>query len=127
MKQINFITCQALKFSERLNKLPATHFLKEVYEVDKSLHHERYRSWYSFIQHSMHSLNVSENNFDCGNVSHNISKKYRSDIYEDINLFKREINDNELHTYSKNIWQFLFATLFILWPPKIVNKRTYKN
>ena len=36
-KILNFITCQALKFSERLNKLPATRFLKEVYEADKSL------------------------------------------------------------------------------------------
>ena len=25
---LKFITCQALKFSERLNKLPATHFMK---------------------------------------------------------------------------------------------------
>ena len=39
------ITCQALKFSEHLNKLPVTHFLNEVYEVDKSLHHEGYKNW----------------------------------------------------------------------------------
>ena len=39
------ITCQALKFSKRLNKLPVTHFLNEVYEGDKSLHHEGYKSW----------------------------------------------------------------------------------
>ena len=62
---LNFITCQALKFSEHLNKLPATHFLKEVYEVNKSLHHEGYRGWYSIIQNSMHNLNVSETNLDC--------------------------------------------------------------
>ena len=29
------------------------------------------------------------------------SKKYCSDIYEDIDLFKHQINDNKLHTYSK--------------------------
>ena len=86
---LNFITCQALKFSERLNKLPATHFLKEVCEVDKSLPHDDYRSWYYFIQNSMHNLNVSETNLDCRDVSHNISKKYCSDIYEEINLFRR--------------------------------------
>ena len=34
-------------------------------------------------------------------VSHNVSKKYCSDIYEDVNLFKRQINDNKLYTYSK--------------------------
>ena len=62
---LHFISCQALKFIEHLNKLPATHFLKEVYEVDKSLHHEGYRCWYSFIPNSMHNLNVSETNFDC--------------------------------------------------------------
>ena len=49
----------------------------------------------------MHNLNVSETNFDCRDVSHNISKKYCSDIYEEINLFKCQINDNKLHTYSK--------------------------
>ena len=83
---LNFITCQALKFSKRLNKLPATHFLKEVCEVDKSLHHEDYKSWYYFIQYSMHNLNVSETNLDCRDVSHNISKKYCSDIYKKKNI-----------------------------------------
>ena len=39
------------------------HVLKEVYEIDKSLHHEGYRSWYSFIQNSMHKLNVRENTY----------------------------------------------------------------
>ena len=49
----------------------------------------------------MHKLNVSENNLARRDVLHNISKKYCSDIYEKIILFKRRINDNKLHTYSK--------------------------
>ena len=61
-KTLDFIACQALKFSERLNKLPATHFPKEVYEIDKSLRHEGYRGWYCFI------ANVSETNLDCRDV-----------------------------------------------------------
>ena len=55
-----------MKFSECLNKLPAAQFLKEIYEVDKSLHHEGYRGGYSFIQNSMHTLNVSETNSIAG-------------------------------------------------------------
>ena len=39
-----------------------TKFLKEAYEVDKSLYREGYKSWHSSIQNSMHKLNVSETN-----------------------------------------------------------------
>ena len=37
-----------------------------------------------FISNSMHKPNVSETNLDCCDLSHKISKKYRSDICEDI-------------------------------------------
>ena len=49
----------------------------------------------------MHKLNVSETNLDCRDVSHNNFKKYCSNIYEERNLFKRLINENKLHKYSK--------------------------
>ena len=70
-----------------------------------------------FILNAMLKLNVSENNLDFRDVSQKISKKCCSDIYEDINLFKRQINKINC-IYTKNIWQFLFAILFILWAPK---------
>ena len=52
-------------------------------------------------KNSMHKLNANETNLNRRDVSHKISKKYCSDIYEDLKLFKRQINNNELHTYSK--------------------------
>ena len=36
------------------------------------------------FKNAMHKLNLSETNLDCRDVSLKISKKYCSDIYEDI-------------------------------------------
>ena len=44
-------------------------------------------------------MNVKETSLDCQDISYNISKKYHSDIYEDINLFKSQLNDDKLRTF----------------------------
>ena len=57
---------------------------------------------------------------------HNISKKYCSDIYEEINLFKRQINDNKLHTYSKIYGCFCLQSYLSFGLPKSLTKELTK-
>ena len=68
----------------------------------------------------MHKLNVSENKLDCRDVSHKISKKYYSDIYE--NLFKCQINDYKLHTYSKIYDSVCLQSYLPFGLPKLLTK-----
>ena len=75
----------------------------------------------------MHNLNVSEKNFVCRDVSHNISKKYCSGIHEEINLFKRQINANILHTYSKIYDSFCLQPYLSFGLPKSLSKELTKN
>ena len=109
---LNFITCQALKSSERLNKLPAKKFMKLTNPSSMKFTDA------GILQNSMRKLNVSETNLDCRDVPHNISKKYSSHIYEEINLFKRQINDNKLHTYSKIYDSFCLQSYLSFELPK---------
>ena len=74
----------------------------------------------------MHNLNVSETNFDCREVPHNISKKYCSDTYEEINLFKGQINDNKLHTHSKIYDSFCLQPYLPFGLPKSLTKELTK-
>ena len=61
-RRLNFITCQALKFSERLNKLPAKKFMKLTNPSMKVTEA-------GILQNSMHKLNVNETNLDCGCIT----------------------------------------------------------
>ena len=73
----------------------------------------------------MHNLNVSETNFNCRDVSHNISKKCCSDIYEEINLFTRQINDNKPVTRITEIPEYYRNTGIPLKNIGIPVKDTY--
>ena len=75
----------------------------------------------------LRNLNVNTTNLDCRNASHNISKKYCSDIPEEINLFKRQISDNKLHTYSKIYDSFCLQPYLSFGLPKSLTKELTKN
>ena len=63
----------------------------------------------------MHNLNVSVTNLDCGDVSHNISKKYC------------QINDNKLLTYSKIYDSFRLQSYLSFGLPKSLTKEITKK
>ena len=77
---INYIISQTFKYYSRLCQLPEDRLLKEVFEIDKSLFHDGYKSWYSFIQTSIQKFSTNELEVQFNDMSEIISNKYESGI-----------------------------------------------
>ena len=82
-------------------QLPEDRLLKEVFELDKSLFHDGYKSWCSFIQTSTQKFSTSESEVQSNDMSETISNKYEFDINEELSLLRNQVYDNKLNTFSK--------------------------
>ena len=97
---LNFICSQAFKYYSRLSQLPEDRLLKEVFELDKNLFQNGYKSWYSCIHNFMLKFSVSESEAQTCTMSDIISTKYKCDLNTELSSLRRQIQDNKLYTFS---------------------------
>ena len=92
---LNFINFQALKYVNRINELPSTRILREIFEVDKALNRVGYRSFYSSYQKSMSDFNFKDlDDIVFPQIIHHKS-------VEEVSAQLRSVKDaNKLYTYS---------------------------
>ena len=83
-----------------LSQLPEDRLLKEVFEVDKNLFQNGYKSWYSCIHNFMQKFSVSESEAQTCTMSDIISTRYKCDMNIELSSLRRQIQDNKLFTFS---------------------------
>ena len=120
-KILNFINMISLKYIKRVIELPTTRLLKEVFEVDKSLHAGGHRSSYSYYHKVMSELNIQD--LDEANVPQSILERYTKEVKTQLTSFTV---DNKLHTYSKLYDEYSHQTYLIYAIPKSVTKELAK-
>ena len=113
----------SLKYIKRVNELPTTRLLKEVFEVDKSLHAGGPRSSYSYYHKVMSELNIQD--LDEANVPQSILDSYTKEVKTQLTSFTV---DNKLHTYmySKLYDEYSHQTYLTYAIPKSVTKELAK-
>lgn len=123
---VNFIYSQVFKYYSRLCQLPDNRLIKEVFELDKSLFHDGYRSWYSLIQTSMDKLSLTESDAQSRNIYKIISSKYISNINKELTVLRNQVNENKLNTFSKIYSQFSLQNYLAFGLPKSKTKELSK-
>ncbi|MEW8548168.1 MAG: reverse transcriptase domain-containing protein, partial [Candidatus Thiodiazotropha sp.] len=123
---INFIYSQVFKYYTRLCQLPDNRLLKEVFELDKSLFHDGYRSWYSSMQTSMEKMSITDLDAQSSNISKIISSKYSSRINKELTVLRNQVHDNKLNTFSQIYTQFSLQNYLTFGLPKSKTKELSK-
>ena len=77
---LNYIGSQTFKYYSRLCQLPEDRLLKEVFELDKTLCQDGYKSSYSCIRNFMQRFSTTEQEMQSCDISEIISTKYLSDM-----------------------------------------------
>ena len=103
---LNYIGSQTFKYYSRLCQLPEDRLLKEVFELDKTLCQDGYKSWYSCIRNFMQRFSTTEQEMQSCDMSEIISTKYLSDMNKELSRLKHHVQDNKLNTFSSIYTQF---------------------
>ena len=80
--------------------------LKEVFELDKTLCQDGYKSRYSCIRNLMQRFPTTEQEMQSYDMSESISTKYLSDMNKELSRLKNHVQDNKLNTFSSIYTQF---------------------
>lgn len=123
---LNYISSQTFKYYSRLCQLPEGRLLKEVFQLDKNLFHDGYKSWYSFIHNSIHRLPVTESEAQSCDMSEIISNQYLSNLNKELSLLNNQVQDNKLNTFSKIYTQFSLQNYLSFGLPKTTTKELSK-
>ena len=118
---LNFINMISLKYIKRINELPTTRLLKEVFEVDKSLHAGGHRSSYTYYDKLISKLNIQ--NLEEADISQSISDYCTNEVNSQLSALTI---DNKLYTYSKLYDDYSFQTYLTYAIPKSVTREQAK-
>ena len=118
---IDYIISQRFKYYSRLCQLPKDRLLKEIFELDKCLFRDGYKSWYSFIQ-------LKYKNSQLVNEKYSLTtcQKYESDINKELSLLRNQVHDNKLNTFSKLYSNFSLPKYLSFGLPKAKTKELSK-
>ena len=89
---LSFIASLTYKYYSRLEKLPSTRLVKEVFDVDRGLYLEGKKSWSSFIYKSTENMKIDISKLSTDDISKIVNNYYKKISWRSTKNLKKSNN-----------------------------------